>query len=127
MSLNTNEPDAAKPLAGRTAIVTGSGQNIGRAIALHFARAGANVVVNGHRSQDKIDAVAREVAALGVKSLACLADVGNPKAVADMVKKAQDTFGRIDIAVSNVSVRRHQPFYDISLEDWDATLRSNLS
>jgi NAD(P)-dependent dehydrogenase (short-subunit alcohol dehydrogenase family) len=119
--------DPARPLAGRTAIITGSGQNIGRAIALHFARAGANVVVNGHRNQASIDAVAQEVETFGVKALACLADVSDAQAVAAMVKKAEDHFGRVDIAVSNVSIRRHQPFFDISLDDWDRTLRSNLS
>jgi len=117
----------SKPLAGRTAIVTGSGQNIGRSIALHFARAGANVVVNGRRNGAALESVVQEIEALGIKALACLADVGDPHAVADMVKKAQDKFGRLDISVSNVSVRRHQPFYDITLEDWDATIRSNLS
>lgn len=119
--------DLSKPLAGKTAIVTGSGQNIGRAIALHFARAGANVVVNGRRNRDAIEAVADEVRALGVKSLACLADVADPQAVSDMVNRAEREIGRIDIAVSNVSVRKHQAFFDISLEDWDNTLRSNLS
>jgi NAD(P)-dependent dehydrogenase (short-subunit alcohol dehydrogenase family) len=119
--------DPAHPLAGRTAIITGSGQNIGRAIALHFARAGANVVLNGHRNQAAIDAVAKEVEAFGVKALPCLADVSDPQSVADMVKKAEDCFGRVDIAVSNVSIRRHQSFFDISLDDWDRTLRSNLS
>jgi NAD(P)-dependent dehydrogenase (short-subunit alcohol dehydrogenase family) len=119
--------DLGKPLAGRTAIVTGSGQNIGKAIALHFARAGANVIVNGHRNQAAIDAVVKEIEALGVKGLACLADVSDAKAVSDMVKKGQDKFGGVDIAVSNVSVRLHQPFFDISLEDWDKTLKSNLS
>ena len=122
-----SQVDLGKPLAGRTAIVTGSGQNIGKAIALHFARAGANVVVNGHRNQAAIDAVVKEIEALGVKGLAYLADVSDAKAIADMVKKAQDKFGGVDIAVSNVSVRLHQPFFDISLEDWDKTLRSNLS
>jgi len=124
---DASQVDLGKPLAGRTAIVTGSGQNIGKAIALHFARAGANVVVNGHRNQAAIDAVVKEVEALGVKGLACLADVSDANAIADMVKKAQDKFGGVDIAVSNVSVRLHQPFFDISLEDWDKTLRSNLS
>ena len=124
---DASQVDLGKPLAGRTAIVTGSGQNIGKAIALHFARAGANVVVNGHRNQAAIDAVVKEIEALGVKGLACLADVSDAKAIADMVKKAQDKFGVVDIAVSNVSVRLHQPFFDISLEDWDKTLRSNLS
>ena len=124
---DASQVDLGKPLAGRTAIVTGSGQNIGKAIALHFARAGANVGVNGHRNQAAIDAVVKEIEALGVKGLACLADVSDAKAIADMVKKAQDKFGGVDIAVSNVSVRLHQPFFDISLDDWDKTLRSNLS
>jgi len=125
-TLDTNI-DPGKPLAGKTAIVTGSGQNIGKAIALHFARAGAHVVVNGHRNQAAIDNVVKEIEALGSAGLACLADVADPRAVADMVKKAEDRFGRVDIAVSNVSVRRHQAFFDITLEDWDATLKSNLS
>ena len=124
---NAGKVDPGKPLAGRTAIVTGSGQNIGKAIALHFARAGANVVVNGHRNQSALDKVVKEIEGFGVRGLACLADVADAGAVAAMVKKAQDTFGAVDIAVSNVSVRRHQPFYDITLEDWDSTLKSNLS
>ena len=127
MPASQDHPDRSKPLAGRTAIVTGSGQNIGRAIALHFAAAGANVVVNGHRNQAALDRVVAEIEAIGGRALACIADVADAEAVAAMARKAEQAFGRVDIAVSNVSVRRHQPFFDISLEDWDATLRSNLS
>ena len=119
--------DKATPLSGKTAIITGSGQNIGKAIALHFAEAGANVVVNGHRNRAALDVVVKAIEKAGVKGLAVLANVSDPQAVADMVKKAQDKFGRVDIAVSNVSLRRHQPFFDITLEDWDNVLRSNLS
>ena len=67
-----------QPFAGRTALITGSGQNIGRAIALAFARLGANVVLNGHRNQAAIDAVAAEVRTLGTNALAVLADVADP-------------------------------------------------
>src|SRR5678815_5545594 len=120
MSVTTEKNvDPAKPLAGRTAIVTGSGQNIGKSIALHFARAGANVVVNGHRKQEAIDNVVKEIEGFGGKAMACLADVSDAAAVADMVKKAQDKFGSVDIAVSNVSLRLHQMFYEITLDDWD--------
>ncbi len=116
-----------KPLAGRTAIVTGSGRNIGRAIALAFARDGANVVVNGHSDRAAVDAVVDEAQALGVKALAVMANVGDHKAVADMVDQTVKKFGSVDIAISNVSLRLHQPLLDISIEDWHRILDTNLS
>lgn len=114
-------------LAGRTAIVTGSGQNIGRAIALAFAADGANVVVNGHRNAAALDDVVAEIKALGAKAIPVLADVGDPKAVQAMVERAVEAFGTVDIAVSNVSRRLHAPFLDITIEEWQGILNSNLS
>jgi 3-oxoacyl-[acyl-carrier protein] reductase len=116
-----------RPLTGRTALITGSGQNIGRAIALAYARLGANVVVNGHRNQAAIDTVAAEARSLGVGALAVLADVGEPAAIQSMVDQATATFGGVDISVSNASVRLHSPFLDISLEEWQRIINSNLN
>jgi 3-oxoacyl-[acyl-carrier protein] reductase len=118
---------ALRPFAGRTALITGSGQNIGRAIALAFARLGANVVVNGHRNQAAIDAVAAEVRTLGANALAVLADVADPAAVQLMVDQATAAFGKVDISVSNASLRLHTPFLDISLEEWQRIINSNLN
>src|SRR5262245_56094055 len=118
---------SSRPLAGRTALITGSGQNIGRAIALAFARQGANVVVNGHRNQAAIDGVAAEARGLGVGALAVLADVADHAAVQAMVDQAIAEFGRVDISVSNASVRLHTPFLDISLEEWQRIMNSNLN
>ena len=117
----------ARPLAGRTALITGSGQNIGKAIALAYARLGANIVVNGHRNQAAIDAVAAEARGLGVGALAVLADVGDPAAVQSMVDQATKTFGSVDVSVSNASLRLHTPFLDISLEEWQRIINSNLN
>jgi NAD(P)-dependent dehydrogenase (short-subunit alcohol dehydrogenase family) len=114
-------------LAGRTAIVTGSGRNIGREIAVTFARAGAAVVLNGHRDQAALDGVAAEIAAFGGRAHSVLADVADHRAVARMVDEAAALFGSVDIIVSNVAVRKHQPFLDISVEDWQRTLETNLS
>ncbi len=116
-----------RPLAGRTALVTGSGQNIGRAIALMMSRAGANVIVNGHSDHEHVDEVVGEIAAGGGKAAGIMADVGDPVAVARMIAQAREIFGAIDISISNVSVRHKQPFLDISIDDWNATLNSNLS
>jgi len=117
----------SKPLEGRTALITGSGQNIGKAIALAFARLGANVVLNGHRKQAAIDDVAEEARGLGVGALAILADVADPVAVQSMVDQAIAQFGSVDISVSNASVRLHTPFLDISLEEWQRIMNSNLN
>lgn len=117
----------ARPLRGRTALVTGSGQNIGRAIALAFARAGANLVINGHHNTEALESVAAEARALGAEALTALVDVGDAAAVQQMVLRAAERFGSVDIAVSNVGLRHHQPFLDITVEDWNRILNTNLS
>jgi len=118
---------ADAPFAGRTAIVTGSGRNIGRAIALALAAGGAQVVINGHRDRDAVEAVVREIEAGGGRALGVMADVSSHADVARMVEAAVAAFGGADIAVSNVGIRRMQPFLEITPEDWDEVLAANLT
>ena len=119
--------DPRQPLAGKTALVTGSGRNIGRALILAFAGAGANVVVNGHRDAAAVDAVVAEARALGVGALGVMADVTDQEAVRRMVATATAQFGGVDIAITNVGVRDTRPFLDISLELWNQVLATNLT
>lgn len=114
-------------LDDRVALVTGSGRNIGRAIAEAFAAAGARVVVNGHRDQAALDDVVRSIRDLGGEAMSVLADVADDAAVGRMVNATVDRFGRIDIVVSNVGIRKMLPFLEITPEVWDDVLRSNLS
>ncbi|MFI4934356.1 MAG: SDR family NAD(P)-dependent oxidoreductase [Caulobacterales bacterium] len=113
-------------LKGRVAIVTGSGQNIGRAIALLFAEEGCAVCVNGHSDRGKVDAVVAEIGGAGGRAIGVMADVGDPQAVELMAQETERVLGPVDIAVSNVGVRRRQSFEEISVEDWRATLNTNL-
>src|SRR5690349_5980848 len=108
-----------KPLAGRVAIVTGSGRNIGRAIAISFAAAGARVVINGHRDQSALNAVVDEIRSNGGEAMACLADVSRDDEIARMVALAKETYGYVDIAVSNVGKRPYAAFLDITPQDWN--------
>jgi 3-oxoacyl-[acyl-carrier protein] reductase len=118
---------ASNPLAGRTAIVTGSGRNIGRAIALSLAAQGARVVVNGHSDRAAVDAVVEEIRGGGAEAIGVMADVSQDPEVARLVAQANDRFGGVDIVVSNVGIRRKQPFLEITPEQWDEVLRTNLS
>ena len=113
-------------LRGSTVLVTGSGKNIGRAVALSFAQAGANVITNGHKDYECINSVAEEARQFDVKSMAILADVSDPDSVRQMVDTAYNKFGSIDILVSNVGVRNYQAFCDISIEDWRLVMETNL-
>ena len=114
-------------MKGRTAIVTGSGRNIGRAIALSFGRLGANVIVNGHRDRAASEAVADEVRAAGGQALVHMADVADDAAVKAMVDAAAAQFDSVDIVVSNVAMRQKQAFLDITPQDWQAVLQTNLT
>jgi 3-oxoacyl-[acyl-carrier protein] reductase len=112
-------PDAmSEELQGGVAIITGAGRNIGRAIALALADAGAAVVVNARTSGEEIEGVARQVEAAGGQALAAIADVTDPKAVQQMIDAAARRFGRIDILINNAAVRVEQPFERMTLSDW---------
>jgi 3-oxoacyl-[acyl-carrier protein] reductase len=113
-------------LAGRVALVTGAGRNIGRAIALALAEAGAGVVVNGRSDTQAVGGVVREIEARGGAALAAMADVADEAAVARMVAAAAERFGRIDVLVNNAAGRPEQPFEAISLADWRGVLATVL-
>ncbi len=108
-----------KRLEGRTALVTGSGRNIGRAIILKLAEEGANVVVNARSNKEETESVAAEASALGVEALPFLADVSDRHQVANMFSAATEKFGGVDILVSNAAIRPHKPFTEVTLDEWD--------
>lgn len=113
-------------LRGKTALVTGSGRNIGRAIALAFAREGAHVVVNSRSNTEEIEQVAREARAYGVQALPVRADVSEPGQVKAMIAQALETFGAVDILVNNVALRPRILFTDMTYEDWRRALGATL-
>ena len=103
----------AKELQGRVALVTGAGRNIGRAIAVALADAGASVAVNARKSQDEIQSVASQI-----NGLAMLADVSDPQAVERMVQAVLAKFGRLDILVNCAAVRAVEPIESIDANRW---------
>jgi 3-oxoacyl-[acyl-carrier protein] reductase len=118
---------ASRRLAGRTAIITGSGRNIGRAIAQLFALEGAAVVVNGHANRGNVDAVVDEITAAGGRAIGIMADVSDPKEVERLVAETERALGPVDIAVSNVGRRSRQSFEEITIDDWRDTINYNLN
>ncbi len=115
-----------QPLQGRVVLVTGGGKRIGRAIALTFGQAGADVIVNYNQSRDGAMETVREIEAMGVRAVAIRADVSRSKQVAAMFRTIERKFGRLDVLVNNAGVFFPKTWDELEEKDFDAVLGANL-
>jgi NAD(P)-dependent dehydrogenase (short-subunit alcohol dehydrogenase family) len=112
-------------LAGRVALITGGGTGIGRAIALAFAREGANVAVAGRRLK-KLGEVTREVEKAGGKGLAIECDVTRAGDVERAVRGTAERFGRLNVLVNNAGTLSVSTVEGVSEEEWDRVMTVNM-
>ncbi|MCI3919151.1 3-oxoacyl-ACP reductase FabG [Paenibacillus sp. TRM 82003] len=115
-------------LENRVALVTGGSRGIGEAIVYRLAEEGAHVVVNyaSDRSRALAEAVVEKAKALGVKSIAVQADVGNQAQVAAMFERAERELGEIEILVNNAGIAPFESFLKVTEETWDRTYNTNV-
>jgi 3-oxoacyl-[acyl-carrier protein] reductase len=113
-------------LTGKSALITGSGRNLGRATAVLLASRGAQVVVNVRSNQAELDSVVDEIRSAGGKAFGVLADVSDPAGVDSLVAEARAAVGDIDILVSNTGRRTHAAFEDLDLDLWHSVLATKL-
>ncbi|HIH72150.1 MAG: 3-oxoacyl-ACP reductase [Thermococcales archaeon 44_46] len=114
-------------LKGKVALVTGASRGIGRAIAVALAKKGCNVIINYARDEENAKKTEEMCRAYGVETLTVRADVSNREEVREMVEKAIEKFGRIDILINNAGIlgKTINP-REISDEEWDRVLGVNL-
>ena len=113
-------------LQDKCAIVTGAAKGIGRAIALKLASLGANIVLNYRSSEEKAIEVENEIKELGVEVLRVKGDISNTSDVENMINKAKEKFGKIDIMVNNAGITKDTLILRMKEEDFDSVIDVNL-
>jgi len=113
-------------LQGRTALVTGGGRGIGRAVSLLFGRLGAEVALSYRGDRASAEATAAEINAGGARAVALAADLARPEEAEGLVAETLSRLGRLDVLVANHGIWKRASLPDMTPEDWDETLRTNL-
>lgn len=119
--------DAARPLLGQTALVTGASSGIGAAVARALANAGAAVGVNYHSQREAADELVSEIAGAGGQASAIGADVSTEDEVHRMFVDAVNQLGRTDILVANAGIQKDAPFAEMTLQQWQRVIDVNLT
>jgi 3-oxoacyl-[acyl-carrier protein] reductase len=115
-----------KKLEGRIAVVTGAASGIGRGIAVAFAKEGAHIVVADLVDEAGAATVMAEIAEAGAQGLFVRTDVSDETSVREMTQRAMDEFGRVDILVNNAGIFTESLFENISIDEWDHVVNTNL-
>jgi enoyl-[acyl-carrier protein] reductase III len=113
-------------LAGKLALVTGSGRGIGRAIALKLASQGADIVVDFFRHRESAEQTAKDIQALGVKAEVIRANVGDAAKIDELFDMIGNKFGRLDILINNAASGVGRPLADIDVKAWEWTMDINV-
>ena len=113
-------------LADKVALVTGAAKRIGRSVALRLASEGADVAVNYRGSKAEADEVVAQIAAMGRRAVAIQADVSKKNDVTALFAAVEKEFGRLDILVNNVGMFFPAKFEELTEEQWDRILNTNL-
>ena len=114
-------------LHDQVAIVTGASRGLGRGIALVLAEKGAQVVVNYVSAEAQAQEVVAQMAQIGVRGVAVQADVGTPEGVDKLFQATLAEFGRLDILVNNAGTSQPKDVFEITLEDWERLIQTNLT
>ncbi|WP_431279148.1 SDR family oxidoreductase [Leifsonia poae] len=115
-------------LAGKVALITGADSGIGKAVAIAYAREGADVAISYLDEHDDAEDTARWVREAGRKALLLPGDLADPAQCREVVSRTVDEFGRLDVLVSNAAYQMsHETVEEISDEEWDHTIATNIS
>jgi 3-oxoacyl-[acyl-carrier protein] reductase len=114
-------------LTGKVALVTGASRGLGRSIASTLAQAGATVIVNYHANQAAAEAVVQEIEQQHGRAFALQADVAEAAAVTQLFEQIRGVAGEVDIVVNNAGIGVPKPFLDITPDDWQQVLQTNLT
>lgn len=113
-------------LSGRTAVAIGGTSGIGRAIAHGLAEAGADVICSSRRVE-QVETAAAEIEGLGRRTIRCVSDVASRESLQSLLDAAIQEFGKVDILVNSAGRTKREPTLDVSQEDWDLILETNLT
>jgi pteridine reductase len=113
-------------IRNRVALVTGGAHRVGKAIALALAEAGAHTLITYLSAADEASQTAREIEAYGVQALAERLDQREPAQLGALFARVRERFGRLDILVNSAAIMERAPIFDITPDDWDRTLDTNL-
>jgi glucose 1-dehydrogenase len=113
-------------LTGKVALVTGSSQGIGQAIAIRLAEEGADVVVNYRSHPEQAEAVKAKIESLGRRAIAVGADLGSVVEVNKLIDASVAGLGKLDLLINNAGVERNASFWDVTEADYDLVLNTNL-